>query len=470
MKRVNRGTASDLVAPMMKRVNRKEKKRKSCNWLANKFHIVIVAAIGALYLSVSDVVWESMPAVPQSQRKRKAIHAKAKTIMNVTEHPPTIFLCDGNGVHEAMPILASVLPEYDVVRINFKRGWEKSRVQWELPDVGRNNPWDILIRSLTGGCSTAVMEHWIKDGFRGNEALVSGENHGDYMPQNMERKFVIGPLYEVDPKTNKTNDHVLTLTYLQMVWYTFFRPAYDTGGKLPESLLADASLRPRGNATKNSLIYAASNCVGFREQAFEEISKLFPVHYGGKCKGSNANNLQNRTKAENGISLRNWPDNIEFYSNFRFCLVLEHSNELPYMTEKILMAFLAGCVPIYYGSDLVLDVFHPDAFIYYDIENSKPALDKIACLEKNSTLYNQMLDNPILRDGENTIAKYFSFRGDIGGGQFKERIRETLGIENYEFDGNREKKEPEKHTGWQIINPNDRHRMERRTINASGIP
>lgn len=128
--------------------------------------------------------------------------------------------------HKTRKFLASALPEYDVVRINFKLYWQKSRVQWELPDVGRNNPWDILIRSLTGGCSTASMEHWIKDGFRGNEVLVSGENHGDYMPQNMERKFVIGPLHEVDPKTNKTNDHVLTLTYMQMVWYTFFRPAY----------------------------------------------------------------------------------------------------------------------------------------------------------------------------------------------------------------------------------------------------
>ena len=434
----------------MKRVNRKEKK--------GKIIIIIVAVAGALLLFASDVVLKAglkptQQNAPQTQRK--VIHATAKTIVNVTDHPPTIFLCDGNGVDEAMPIIASALPEYDVVRLDFKRGWEKSRVQRELPDVGRNNPWDILIRALGGGCAHPSMEHWIKDEFRGNEVLVNGENHGDYMPQKMEHKFVIGPLPEIDPTTNSTNDHVLTLTYLQMVWYTFFRPAYDTGGTLPENLLANASLRPRGNATKDSLIYAASNCVGFRDQAFEEISKLFPIHYGGKCRGSNANNLQNRTKAENGVTLRNWPDNVKFYSNFRFCLVMEHSKELPYMTEKILMAFLAGCVPIYYGSDLVLDVFHPDAFIYYDIENPKPALDKIASIERNSTLYNQMLDKPILRDGENTIAKYFSFRDDIGGGQFKERIRETLGIdENYEFDGTREKKEFEKHTGWKIINPN----------------
>jgi hypothetical protein len=40
-----------------------------------------------------------------------------------------------------------------------------------------------------------------------------------------------------------------------------------------------------------------------------------------------------------------------------------------YVTEKIVIAFLGGCIPIYFGSQNVFDVFHKNAFIYYDVEN-----------------------------------------------------------------------------------------------------
>ena len=399
---------------------------------------LLLAALGAqsIYVSKATLQYLSDAAQPLSDAPQplyEAVHEKGKTIVNVTERPPTLFVFEGNGVRDAIEIITSALPEYDVVRPSYKRMYEYLRFERELKAQGRNNPYDFVVRPLRYFHALSNQRSWIHDEFRGIEILVTGENWGDYMPERMEHKFALASLPEINPKTSKTNDRVLTLTYMQMVWYTRFRPQLDTGGKPPEALLIDASLRPRGNATKDSLIYAHGNCVDFREEAFAEISKLFPVFYGGKCKGSDSNNLQNRTKVENKIGISNWDGNIKFYSNYRFCLVMEHAKEQPYLTEKILMAFLAGCIPIYYGSDMALDIFHQDAFIYYDIENPKPALEKIARLEQDPNLYRQILEKPILRDGENTIAKYFSFRDDIGGGQFKKRIREAIGVSNYEF-------------------------------------
>jgi hypothetical protein len=112
---------------------------------------------------------------------------------------------------------------------------------------------------------------------------------------------------------------------------------------------------------------------------------------------------------------------------------MEHAKEHEYVTEKILMAFLGGCIPIYYGSDMVLDIFHPDSFVYYDIENPQSAIQQIQSLEGNPALYQQMLSRPILRDGENTIAQYFSFSDNIGGGKLKERIRQKLKMGSYKF-------------------------------------
>ena len=40
-----------------------------------------------------------------------------------------------------------------------------------------------------------------------------------------------------------------------------------------------------------------------------------------------------------------------------------------YVTEKIVLAFLAGSIPIYYGDRKHVNyLFNPDAFVYYDVE------------------------------------------------------------------------------------------------------
>jgi hypothetical protein len=96
------------------------------------------------------------------------------------------------------------------------------------------------------------------------------------------------------------------------------------------------------------------------------------------------------------------------------------------------MRFWSGSVPIYYGTRDVFRIFNPKAFVYYDIEDPKPALDLISYLERNETAYNDMLRNqPILKDGENTIQEYFSYSDEIGNGILKKKIRAMMGFETH---------------------------------------
>ncbi len=102
-----------------------------------------------------------------------------------------------------------------------------------------------------------------------------------------------------------------------------------------------------------------------------------------------------------------------------------------YITEKILNAFLAGCIPIYYGTTEIFDIFNKKAFIWYDIhspERARAALNRIAYLEENRTAYDEVLKEPNLADGEETIRKYFSFNDELGNGDIKWFIREMLGV------------------------------------------
>ena len=107
---------------------------------------------------------------------------------------------------------------------------------------------------------------------------------------------------------------------------------------------------------------------------------------------------------------------------------MENKKKDGYLTEKIVNAFAGGTVPIYYGSAPdVFDVFNENAFVYYDIDDPQPALDRIKYLEMNKTAYDEVLRGPILKDGEETIRKYFSWNDELGNGELKWFIRDMIG-------------------------------------------
>jgi hypothetical protein len=107
-----------------------------------------------------------------------------------------------------------------------------------------------------------------------------------------------------------------------------------------------------------------------------------------------------------------------------------------YITEKIIMAFLGGCVPIYYGTEDVFDIFNHDAFVFYNISKGRQpeqphvadALERIRQLESNITFYNNMLSVPILKDGQDTINNYFSILPGIGDETLYIKIRAMMGL------------------------------------------
>ena len=108
---------------------------------------------------------------------------------------------------------------------------------------------------------------------------------------------------------------------------------------------------------------------------------------------------------------------------------MENESYHGYVTEKILNAFLGGCIPIYFGTEQIFDIFNRKAFIYYNISEPNPALERIRYLENNRTAYDQVLgDEPILANGSLTIDQFFSFADDVGNGTLKRRIRDMLGM------------------------------------------
>lgn len=202
----------------------------------------------------------------------------------------------------------------------------------------------------------------------------------------------------------------------------------------------DPQLKPI-NTGKHFLVYAASHCVDYREEAFSRFAAIGPVHYAGKCAGtariSNAETSAcNETHAHYKMTFRqpresdtNRPaylQNVALFHDYRFSLVLENSNMQGYMSEKIVNAFLSGSIPIFYGTPDVKKVFNERSFIYYDILDPQKAIDRVRYLERNHTAYFEVMNEPILANGEDTINQYFSLQDQVGSGLLKHRIRAMI--------------------------------------------
>lgn len=198
-----------------------------------------------------------------------------------------------------------------------------------------------------------------------------------------------------------------------------------------QQTIYDPSQRVR-NTKELYLLYVSSHCALHRDEAFVKLASIGLVHYGGACKGNLVDegkiDHSNITKAPVNAGPKNeWSSNLRLYGKYRFGLVMESAAAPGYISEKIINAWLGGTVPIYYGSTEVFDLFNPAAFVFYDLDHPERALTQVAALEANPALYEKMLQEPILRNGTDTIEKYFSFQDAVGGGKLKWKLRTLMG-------------------------------------------
>lgn len=176
----------------------------------------------------------------------------------------------------------------------------------------------------------------------------------------------------------------------------------------PMNLSPSLLLYPRTKKSKEFLVYAQSHCVRHRQIAFDMIVNLARAnglpnpHALGPCVGSHPELYISKNPK------KFWKNNIHTMTDYRFTLAMENTVRAGYITEKIIIAFLAGTIPIYYGTEDIMSIFNPNSFIFLNISNPQIALEKILWLEQNPAEYDKMLAQPILLEGPLTLDKYFS--------------------------------------------------------------
>jgi hypothetical protein len=90
---------------------------------------------------------------------------------------------------------------------------------------------------------------------------------------------------------------------------------------------------------------------------------------------------------------------INFLSKYKFIICFENSKFGTYITEKIINPYLAGIIPIYWGTHHSTKIFNEDSFLLLEDESDlsfQKLLKKIIELDKNNDKYLEYVNNKIL--------------------------------------------------------------------------
>lgn len=131
-----------------------------------------------------------------------------------------------------------------------------------------------------------------------------------------------------------------------------------------------------------NFIYSNGNADTIRKMFFEKLSEYKRVDSGGTY-------LNNIGKP--------CDDKLEFQKKYKFSIAFENSSHPGYTTEKLVDAFAAQTIPIYWGDAEVDKVFNTKSFICLKDRNEMDeVIQKVRELDQDDEKYMKMLREPAL--------------------------------------------------------------------------
>lgn len=144
-----------------------------------------------------------------------------------------------------------------------------------------------------------------------------------------------------------------------------------------------------------SFVVSNPNCEQ-RNSFFDKLNTYKKVDSAGRFK----KNIE--------VDLATLKNKIDFIGTRKFNICFENSSYPGYVTEKILDAFYAGSIPIYWGSQTVDLDFNPNAFINVNNYRSyDDVIEDIIKIDSDDVLYNQIIRQPKFK--YNVPPNYFFF-------------------------------------------------------------
>lgn len=131
-----------------------------------------------------------------------------------------------------------------------------------------------------------------------------------------------------------------------------------------------------------SFVYSNYLADPAREIFFKKLSTYKKVNSGGKY----LNNIGGPTQDKLGFELKH-----------KFSIAFENSIGSGYTTEKLVNAFIAKTIPIYWGNPLVGEEFNTKRFINcHDFKDFDEVIEYIKKIDADDNLYLEIINQPVL--------------------------------------------------------------------------
>lgn len=128
-----------------------------------------------------------------------------------------------------------------------------------------------------------------------------------------------------------------------------------------------------------------------RNQAFQIISQYKQVDSAGRLFNNVGENIFTQIPGGGSGELKKH----KFLQDYKFSITYENNRAPGYVTEKLLAAKAAGCIPIYWGAPDVEADFPKDSFLNVnDITDGNKLIEHIQALDTNDAAYNKMVNTP----------------------------------------------------------------------------
>ncbi|OON94947.1 MAG: hypothetical protein ATN32_07675 [Candidatus Epulonipiscium fishelsonii] len=167
----------------------------------------------------------------------------------------------------------------------------------------------------------------------------------------------------------------------------------------------------------------------WRKEMFDLINIYKKVDSGGRY----LNNIGEPVK-----------DKYEFQLSYKFSIACENISMPGYVTEKIVQAFAAKTIPIYWGDPHIIREFNPKAFINCNEYTSfDEVMEKIIEIDNNDDLFLEMLQQPIHTDEQIKNNRYTEnlekFLVNIMEQPIKKAYRRSPSLDNKKYEENLKK-------------------------------
>ena len=260
-------------------------------------------------------------------------------------------------------------------------GPEDLEKQWFIRFLRRHFPDNKTVVNFFGPVGTPF---FIKRQFEGKKVFYTGEDvehpgtqlalyYGDYCLDHTDLSLGFGQVQHA--------------RYLRFPYWilTTFSPEDDA-----------AAIRERIRQINESHFEKSRECVlinkhdpaGTRELVYNGVKDILDVKLAGQWR-NNTRELWDDFGNDKEAYLR----------TFKFNICAENNNTKDYVTEKIFDAFIAGCIPLYYGAlnDPEPGLINREAVIFWNKEgNNAENREKIRELKNNERFYQEFMSRPKL--------------------------------------------------------------------------